>query len=218
MPQPNNAGDGCQGSPVRGAPQGAGRRPDLDGRRRGCRRVGAARTPPREALSIRPVAAKAMSDGLSGLVRITTSGDRAEQQRRSRRSRFWRFARRATPAGRDLRSSSRGYGSARPPAWLQLSDSGSQSPGLRSRNGGHLVPRGVGTPGPSRGERSPDGADAVRGFRALQGRRCARRIPGRTQERVHRKLCLVLSTPVVSLVKSLCGKLRSARRCPVSGP
>jgi hypothetical protein len=102
MPQPNNAGVGCQGSPVRGAPRqgraaGAGRRLDLDGRQRCCRRVGAARTPPREALSIRPVDAKALSDELSGLGgpgsngeadRFPGSGDEQDQAATARQPCF----------------------------------------------------------------------------------------------------------------------------------
>src|ERR1019366_1410232 len=83
MPQPTTPVMAVRGAPS-GARRGAGRRPDLDGRRRRGRRVGAARTPPREALSNRPVAAKALSDELSGLggpirngaaVRFPGSGD-----------------------------------------------------------------------------------------------------------------------------------------------
>jgi hypothetical protein len=60
MPKPSNAGDGCQGGPVRGAPEARAEGPTLTAGG-GVAGVGAARTPPREALSSRVASQKFLS-------------------------------------------------------------------------------------------------------------------------------------------------------------
>jgi hypothetical protein len=136
MPQPNNAGDGCQGSPVRGSPQARAEGAILTAGGRCCGRVGAPRTPPREALSIRSGscegtqrrAGRTGSDnyfGRPGGAQVATA--------LARQSRFWRDEQVARRSGCSALLSER---HGHPWPVVAAGSCGERQPGRECRSGG----------------------------------------------------------------------------------